>query len=753
MQQHYRQRGLWVLVWWLVSGLWLTAQATHIVGGEFELLHQLNSRNSSTHRLNLNLYFDDINGNPSAEDATVTVGIFSKRTNNLVGTAVLPRVSTELVDYTNSACTVSSLRTRLIRYGVDVTLNTATFNDPGGYYVSWERCCRNNAITNITGPGQAGSAFYLEFPAVVNGTTAFINSSPVFGKAKGDYICLNTPFSFDFGAKDADGDSLTYALVTPYNGFSGSGNANPAQPNGTTTPTFTPGPYPLVRWNTGIDITNQIPGTAPLRVNGRTGLLTVTANRAGLFVFSVEVDEFRRGVRIGRVRRDFQLQVIDCPRNSPPALLLRSDGQRNFYREGTVLTIAEKDTNCLTLYVTDADINQRVSILNQSGALPGLSIAPNVLVTRTSRDTLQAKFCFGRCVGRADGQPITLAIVAQDDGCPQGRADTLYVSLNIVGDPNNKPAASTNLTRNTGRVSIGSSLSFTAFGVDVNDDNITLTAVGRGFALPAANMTFGNSTGKGRTSSVFRWQPACVQQQREYIVDFIVADNRCSAPLRDTVTVRLTADALPSLPPTVATTLTNPVIRLTMPPAGDSDPTIRFDVLGDDRDRDIIKLTGRARGFDFRTLGINFADKTGTPIQRSPLVWTPTCELLAGKDSATFVLDFIVNDGSCQPKNADTTTVRVTLTSLPIEASLRMPNVFTPNGDGKNDVFMATTLPTDNCAEAFRYVEIENRWGREVFYSTDRAFRWDAATFPPGEYFYHLRFTTQSVKGVVTLLK
>ncbi|MCB0506601.1 MAG: hypothetical protein KDC58_14015, partial [Cyclobacteriaceae bacterium] len=48
------------------------AWASHIVGGEFELLHV----EGNTYQLNLNLYFDVINGNIGARDPFADVRIF-----------------------------------------------------------------------------------------------------------------------------------------------------------------------------------------------------------------------------------------------------------------------------------------------------------------------------------------------------------------------------------------------------------------------------------------------------------------------------------------------------------------------------------------------------------------------------------------------------------------------------------------------------------------------------------------------------
>lgn len=724
------------------------AMGTHIVGGELELRY-LGTQGAYTHRINLNLYFDNVNGDPGAEDRLVSVGIFAKRNNQLMGYVVLNLISdNEFVAYTRPACTIAKLSTRIIRYSTDLSFDPNTFNDAAGYYMSWERCCRNSTITNIVNPGGAGSVFYLEFPPISN---TVHNSSPAFTVPKGDYACVGQPFTLDFSAKDADGDSLVYNLVTPYNGYSSPGQPNPGAISATVNPTFYPGPYPTVRWIGGISVSNEIPGPVPLRVDAQTGQLSVTPERAGLFVLSVEVGEYRNKKLIGLVRRDFQILVIDCPRNDPPQLLFKPAGQTGFYKEGTLVTIAEKDTNCLSLYLTDINPTQTITVTNMSGSLPGLTISPASLYTRTTHDTLQVQFCFGRCVG--NGKPFTLQIRATDDGCPQGLSDTLSIQLNIIPSPNHPPIATTDLANNQTTISVGTSLTFNAFGTDIDNDNITLKAVGRGFTLAQAGMSFSAASGTGKVQGPFVWKPTCTQAtQPYYLIDFIVTDARCNNNLSDTVTVKLSAVGLPSKQPSVKTSLTQPIVELVVG-AADSTAGATFTVLGDDPDRDTLWLTGTGRGFDLKAAGMDFTNKTGPPLLQSIFNWKPLCELMAGKTEATFVVDFVVDDHSCQPHHTDTTSVTFHIKNPPSTFDLKVPNVFTPNGDGVNDYFAVKDIPENACDEQFKRIDITNRWGALIYSSTDPKFRWYGTDAPIGTYYYLLLSTKHTFKGTVTLIR
>jgi len=220
----------------------------------------------------------------------------------------------------------------------------------------------------------------------------------------------------------------------------------------------------------------------------------------------------------------------------------------------------------------------------------------------------------------------------------------------------------------------------------------------------------------------------------------------------DTVTVRLSAEGLPSQPPLVSTSLSLTTIDLVVSPTDTT--AIRFDVQATDPERDTLRMYMQGQGFDPRALGATFADRNGVPMLKSGFLWRPTCDMLNGKDEATYTLNFVADDRSCQPTHTDTTTVRVRLLNpATVAAEVKIPNVFTPNGDGKNDTWTVSSLPVDNCTEQFRFVEIVNRWGKMVYRSTNRDFQWDGLDYPVGTYYYQIQYTRQSFKGPLTIIR
>jgi hypothetical protein len=76
------------------------------------------------------------------------------------------------------------------------------------------------------------------------------------------------------------------------------------------------------------------------------------------------------------------------------------------------------------------------------------------------------------------------------------------------------------------------------------------------------------------------------------------------------------------------------------------------------------------------------------------------------------------------------------------------PTLFTPNGDEKNDGFeLNSILNAGSCFLHFEDLRMYNRWGQEVFQSTDPAFRFPSGPIAAGVYYYRIRFRERSWHG------
>jgi len=72
----------------------------------------------------------------------------------------------------------------------------------------------------------------------------------------------------------------------------------------------------------------------------------------------------------------------------------------------------------------------------------------------------------------------------------------------------------------------------------------------------------------------------------------------------------------------------------------------------------------------------------------------------------------------------------------PDVTSFELPNVFTPDGDGYNDVF----VPYSNFNVEISLVRIFNRWGKLVKEITNQEEGWDGDNSPSGVYFWQARY-------------
>jgi gliding motility-associated-like protein len=83
-----------------------------------------------------------------------------------------------------------------------------------------------------------------------------------------------------------------------------------------------------------------------------------------------------------------------------------------------------------------------------------------------------------------------------------------------------------------------------------------------------------------------------------------------------------------------------------------------------------------------------------------------------------------------------------------------IPNVFTPNGDGRNDKFYSYGMEEEKYSMA-----VYDRWGRKIFYSENTSKGWDGKDYLTGTYVYMVKYKNpcnnhREIKyGTVTLIR
>lgn len=653
----------------------LPVAASHIVGGEIELLRLEPFR----YRLKLNYYFDVTNnpGRKPESESKIWLYIYRKSDNVMMDSVQASFTEKIRVAYTNPVCSTDGITTDKLVYQQDIDLPASRYNHPGGYYVVWIRCCRNYTINNIIsenpdlGGTAAGQTFYLEFPPVT-----IVNSSPKNFPSLGDYACPTRPYYVNFSGVDDDGDSLVYSMVQPLSSASSAAIPRP-----------TPLPYNTIIWRApwGPDnIVNGKPANPlyPDLAISTDGFLRVTPKDIGLYVFAVKVEEYRNKVKIGEVRRDFQMFVTDCKPAVPPQISGKKKGDPSFTR-GTINiqfsnTVSDND-RCVIVNVSDADANRkednytenislRIVALNFKGNLNNL-LPPESAKVIHNNETAQFTICFSKCPFFVGGA-AQIGIVAYDDACALPLTDTLRVNVEVQ-PPDNKRTKFIQPVNDevVATLDEGDQMSWDFEATDADNDEILLFPLALGFSPSAAGMKVevsDNTPGllKGKLS----WDARCDLYDFRKANSFtlkLLADDKdvCNLNDPDTLTYRLRVNLPPDADPIIDTDLTADPIEIEVD-AGKRKiySNVTFNVTGrDDVDNDPITVRMIADGFNAADYGISFEKKSGVGSVSSLFKWPLLCDKfnLAERDSFNIAFLAIDSTGKCRIRRVDSLVVKI----------------------------------------------------------------------------------------------
>ncbi len=282
--------------------------AAHIIGGviTYECL------GGDNYKFTMKIYRDCLGGGAEFDSfgsLIGTVSIFRGNSNQEYKKVLLnppaitniqPNISNPCLQVPSGICVEEGVYT--------FTVNLPKSTD--SYHIAYQRCCRNNTIINLAAPGDSGATYYIELtPEAQNAC----NNSPVFDNFPPIVICAGEEIQFDHSATDAEGDQLQYSLCQPFLG-GGTNMTVPNAPNGVAPDPDLPPPYFGVNYVVPYGYNNPL-GSAPpntLNIHPTTGFLNGIPNVVGQFVVGVCVEEFRNGVLLSRVFRDFQFNVTTC---------------------------------------------------------------------------------------------------------------------------------------------------------------------------------------------------------------------------------------------------------------------------------------------------------------------------------------------------------------------------------------------------------------------------------------------------------
>jgi len=294
----------------------------------------------------------------------------------------------------NSACGGSG------QYGVEKYTFTGILNLPPGcgndWVLSWELCCRNGAITNLTDP--LNETVYIDI--CLNNTLSPCNNSPFFLNNPIPFYCVNQPVNYNHGVIDIDGDSLVFTPVPSLsNGGVTVGYQSPYNGNG---------PFN----------TNAI---NPYTVDAVNGDINYTPDALQVAVAAIRIDEYRNGVLIGCVVRDMQFTIINCTNQLPIASGI--NGSNNY-----VITIPACSDTCFTITSNDADAGDNVTLTNNN-AIPGSTF------TTSGGQHPTCTFCWSTTSNDVGTNFFTVTV--QDDHCPITGNNTYSYTINVI--PSNDP--------------------------------------------------------------------------------------------------------------------------------------------------------------------------------------------------------------------------------------------------------------------------------------------------------------------------
>jgi gliding motility-associated-like protein len=306
----------------------LNASATHVRGGEIfytYLGRSIVDPNNDSFRITVRLFrkCPDASGVITPDLPTLISVSFNNQSDGL-------QVQSEFIDQTS----LTQIYKRefncinnppIICFDVGLYIKNITLTRTlQGYTARTVGCCRINGITNVTVQNQSGYCYITKIPGSDVLADYEGNSSPEFELKDSAIVCRRNYFTLPFSANDSvDHDQLRYFF---HPGLNSTGSGVPGSSGW------------HLQYNTAAGYTATQPLGNEVFIDSSTGVISGIAPGPGLYVVSVRIDEYRRGIKINEHFKDFILNIASCDiasANLPPnGFVACVDSTAQFYTLG-----------------------------------------------------------------------------------------------------------------------------------------------------------------------------------------------------------------------------------------------------------------------------------------------------------------------------------------------------------------------------------------------------------------------------------
>jgi len=263
--------------------------------------------------------------------------------------------SVEILGYLDYPCSIIP-ETNCVK-GVTASVELSIPISDSSIFVVYQTCCRQITENVVNGQG-VGSTYMIEITPFAQSNC---NKNPRFEQLTYPVICVNEDFQFDSSAEDFDGDQIIYEFCSPLLGCDPVTQPCPVFPYG-------PPPYLSIPYAPFFTQNQPFGFNSEFYIDQATGIISGKPTITGLFSIGICAKEYRNGVLIGEIRRDFQFSVIPCASKLRSSVDLEENDNGHYFInscEDTNIYIpnASEDTNHIAKHLWFFEIDDQIDTI------------------------------------------------------------------------------------------------------------------------------------------------------------------------------------------------------------------------------------------------------------------------------------------------------------------------------------------------------------------------------------------------------